>query len=93
MGNKKEFDRKRFEELCIGKWDDQNADSHQRAFNAALHYEMNCRAKYDFPDNRPSLPIPKGERIDDFARQYGTTVNEMKERGLMVDNILDNKTL
>jgi hypothetical protein len=59
----------------------------QRAFDAALSYEKNCRAKYD-RYNLPSLPIPKGEQMIDFAMQYGTTIREMKKHELQVDKLL-----
>jgi hypothetical protein len=50
----------------------------QNAYDAALAYEKNCRAKYD-RFNMHSLPIPKGQQMSDFANQYGTTVEEMKK--------------
>lgn len=54
-------------------------DKCDRAFNARMAYERNCIAKYDYPDwmCKPSKPPVKGERIEDFAYKYGTTVKEM----------------
>jgi hypothetical protein len=60
---------------------------YQKAFDAALAYEKNCRAKYD-RWNQTSLPIPKGEQMIDFAMKYGTTVKEMKNCEFQVEQIL-----
>lgn len=58
-----------------------------KAFEAALAYEKNCRAKYD-RFNKTSLPIPKGEQMIDFAMYFGTTVKEMKECEFQVEAVL-----
>ncbi len=63
----------------------------KKAFDAALAYEKNCGAKYD-RYNQPSLPIPKGEQMSDFAAQYGTTVKEMKECEFQVEYVLGKDT-
>lgn len=62
-----------------------------RAFDAALAYEKNCRAKYD-RFNKPSLPIPKGEQMSDYARAFGTTVQEMKECEFQVEHLIGKNT-
>ncbi|OWP76854.1 hypothetical protein [Flavobacterium oreochromis] len=59
----------------------------ERAFEAALAYEKNCRAKYD-RFNQQSLPIPKGEQMSDYARAFGVTVKEMKDYEFQVEKIL-----
>lgn len=69
------------------KFDNVQKTVDQRAFDAALAYEKNCRAKYD-RYNQPSLPIPKGEQMIDFAMRYGTTVQEMKKCEFQVEKIL-----
>lgn len=64
----------------------------ERAFNAAFAYEKNCIAKYDYVDMRPSRPPKKGERMEDFAFKYGTTVNEMKNQCRQVEIALANES-
>ena len=66
-------------------------EAQERAFNAALAYEKNCIAKYDYIDNRPSRPPKKGERMEDFAFKYGTTVKEMKNQWRQVERALTNE--
>jgi hypothetical protein len=68
----------------------ESIEKQERAFNAMMAYEKNCIAKYDYPDNTPSKPIPRGERMEDFACKYGTTIKEMKACGLQVDRALAN---
>lgn len=53
-------------------------DKQERAFNALFFYEINCIEKYDVPGKPSKLP-PKGERMEDFAMKYGTTVEKMKK--------------
>lgn len=62
----------------------------QKAFDARLAYEKNCIEKYDYPKytGRPSQPPPKGERMEDYAMLHNTTVREMKEVELQVDEEL-----
>lgn len=62
----------------------------ERAFQALLAYEKNCIAKYDYPDNRPSKPPIKGERMSDYAERYGTTIEEMKRHWRGVEYALEN---
>lgn len=62
----------------------------ERAFQALLAYEKNCIAKYDYPDNRPSKPPIKGERMSDYAERYGTTIEEMKSHWKGVEYALAN---
>jgi hypothetical protein len=45
-------------------------------FQALLAYELNAQ-KYDNPYGMPVF-VPIGERISDYARTYGVTVNSMK---------------
>lgn len=59
------------------------------AFIARLEYEKNCIAKYDRP-NRPSIAIPEGERMSDFAYKFGCTVKEMKDVLPEVERFLGN---
>ena len=69
-------------------------DKCKRAFDAALAYEKNCAAKYDYPDwmQVPSRPPKKGESMADFACRYGTTTQEMKECWQQVERaLLDEK--
>ncbi len=61
-----------------------------KAFDAALAYEINCRAFYDRP-YKSSLPIPKGQQMQDYAIKYNTTVEEMKKQELHVDAFLKSK--
>ena len=66
---------------CYEIWDKQ-----QRAFKALLEYELNCIAKYDYLDDRPSKPPKKGETMFDYANKYGTTIEEMKKYWQEVEN-------
>lgn len=62
----------------------------ERAFNALLAYELNCcRHEARYLDPRMAK-IPKGERMDDFAMRYGTTVWEMKKEWRHVEEELGN---
>lgn len=63
-------------------------EAHDRAFNARLAYENNCMLKYDRP-HRPSLPIPKGERMEDYAEQFVTSVKEMMDCELAVERYIE----
>lgn len=68
----------------------ESIDKYERAFNARLAYEKNCIAKYDYQDNIPSKPPIKGERMEDFACRFGTTIQEMKECLPAVERALNN---
>ena len=68
----------------------EEIDKTERAFQALLAYEKNCIAKYDSPDNRPSKPPIKGERMSDYAERYGTTIEEMKSHWKSVEYALAN---
>jgi len=62
----------------------------ERAYNALLAYEKNClkhEAKYINPQ---MAKIPKGERMNDFAMRYGTTIKEMKDQWRQVESALAN---
>lgn len=84
------FERGEFERQYLATPSKESIEKHERAFNARLAYEKNCIAKYDYPDwmMKPSKPPIKGERMEDYACRYGTTIKEMKdvlpavERGL-----------
>lgn len=71
----------------------EHSDKYERAFNARLAYEKNCIAKYDYPDwmHKPSKPPIKGERMEDFARKFGTTIREMEDCEIQVDRALQNE--
>ncbi|MCK5017746.1 MAG: hypothetical protein KAS32_11845, partial [Candidatus Peribacteraceae bacterium] len=64
----------------------ESQEKYELAFAAMLAYEMNCIAKYDYPDRmcRPSRCPVKGERMSDYAIRYGTTLFEMKEHSLQM---------
>lgn len=49
-----------------------------KAFQARLAYEKNCIEKYD-RKGMNSITPKKGERLEDFARMFLTTPEEMKE--------------
>jgi hypothetical protein len=70
----------------------ESIDKYERAFNARLAYEKNCIAKYDYPDwmREPSKPPIKGERMEDFACKFGTTIQEMKDCEIQVERALQN---
>ena len=59
----------------------ESIEKYERAFNARLAYEKNCIAKYDYPDwmMKPSRPILKGERMEDFAYKFGADIKEMRK--------------
>lgn len=64
-----------FRKLYLGEF-----SSHDDNACAALHaYEDSCK-KYDAmtPPGKPVF-IPKGERMEDFARKFGCTVESMKQ--------------
>lgn len=67
-------------------WENKN----EIAFQALLAYEKNCIIKYDYPDNRPSKPPIKGDRMSDYAEKYGTTIEEMKNHWRGVEYIIKN---
>lgn len=76
----------------IGKPSQESIDKYERAFKARLAYEKNCIAKYDYPDwmHKPSKPPIKGERMEDFACRFGTTIQEMKDVEMQVERALQN---
>ncbi len=65
-------------------------EERENAFNARLEYEKNCILKYDRP-NMPSRTPIKGERIEDYAHKFNTTVELMKEVLPSVENYLEDK--
>lgn len=66
------------------------SESQKAAFDALLAYERNCMARYD-RHNRPSVtPIP-GERMEDYAVRFGTTIEEMKAARNEVEAFLENQ--
>ena len=84
--------RSSFFDEIMGKPSQESIDKYERAFNARLAYEKNCIAKYDYPDwmIKPSKPPIKGERMEDFADRFGTTIQEMKECTPAVERALQN---
>jgi hypothetical protein len=68
----------------------ESIDKYERAYQARLAYEKNCIAKYDYPDHRPSKPPIIGERMEDFACKFGTTIQEMKDVEIQVELALQN---
>lgn len=63
---------------------------HDKACRARIEYEFNCRMKYDRP-YRISKPIPKGERMEDYAVKFGVAVEEMGSHEDCIDKmILEN---
>ena len=52
-------------------------DKSNKAFQALLAYELNAM-RYDKPNPFQPTYIPKGERMIDYAKSFGTTVEEMK---------------
>jgi hypothetical protein len=84
------MDNKGFRDWYFTKSSKELIEAQERAFNAALAYEKNCIAKYDYVDMRPSRPPKKGERMEDFAFRYGTTVKEMKKQWRQVKRALEN---
>lgn len=85
------MDNKDFRDKYFAEPSKEFIEAQERAFNAALAYEKNCIAKYDYIDNRPSRPPKKGERMEDFAFKYGTTVKEMKNQWWQVERALANE--
>lgn len=75
------FEREEFEAKYLAKPSKESIEKYERAFKARLAYEKNCIAKYDYPDwmKKPSKPIPKGERMEDFAFKYGADLKEMRK--------------
>ena len=63
------------------------AKQQNRAYEALLAYEKNCIEKYDRPHG-PSMTPPKGERMEDYAIMYNTTVKEMKNHWRAVEKEL-----
>jgi len=84
------LEREEFEAKYLAKPSKEWIEKQERAFNAALAYEKNCIAKYDYIDNRPSRPPKKGETMGDFACRYGTTIQEMKDQWRQVERALAN---
>lgn len=58
----------------------------QRSYYALLEYELNA-TNYD-RINAPSLHIPVGERMIDYAIEYNTTIDDMKKHELEVDRYI-----
>ena len=85
------MENKEFRDKYFAEPSKEWIESQERAFNAALAYEKNCIAKYDYVDMRPSRPPKKGERMEDFACRYGTTVKEMKNQWRQVERALANE--
>jgi len=84
--------RSSFFDEIMSKPSQESIDKYERAFNARLAYEKNCIAKYDYPDwmKKPSKPPIKGERMEDFACRFGTTIQEMKDVEMQVERALQN---
>ena len=84
--------RSSFLDEIMGKPSQESIDKYERAFNARLAYEKNCISKYDYPDwmGKPSKPPIKGERMEDFACRFGTTIQEMKDVEIQVERALQN---
>ena len=84
--------RSSFFNEIYGKPSQESIDKYERAFNARLAYEKNCIAKYDYPDWMCKLSKPpiKGERMEDFACKFGTTIQEMKDCEMQVERALQN---
>jgi len=64
--------------------------AYEAAFRARLEYEENCIRKYDRV-GKPSLPIPKGERMEDFAYKWGVSIEEMKRALPRVESELNQR--
>ena len=82
--------REGFENEYLCKPSAEDLDKHKRAFDALLAYEKNCILKYDYPDNRPSKPPKKGERMEDYARTFGVEIKDMKACWREVERALEN---
>lgn len=82
-------------EYLAGIPTEESVEKYERAFNAAMAYERNCRAKYDYPDflRKASIPPIKGERMVDFAFKFRTTIKEMKSCERQVDKMLAKEKL
>lgn len=78
------FERREFEAEYLAKLSKESIEKYERAFKARLDYEKNCIAKYDYPDwmKKPSKPIPRGERMEDFAFKHGADIKEMRKHEL-----------
>lgn len=74
--------------LCMGSFD--ISEGQKAAFDALVAYERNCIAKYDHPVHPSRKPV-EGERMEDFARQYGTTIDDMKKARNEVEAFLENQ--
>jgi len=85
------MDNKEFRDKYFVEPSKEWVEAQERAFNAALAYEKNCIAKYDYVDMRSSRPPKRGETMQDFAFKYGTTVNEMKNQRRQVESALANE--
>lgn len=59
------------------------------AFNAMLEYERNAMT-YDTPDNKPTY-IPPNQRMDVYARMFGTTIDEMRKYRNDVERFLNTE--
>jgi hypothetical protein len=84
------FEYDEFESLYLQKPSAEMIEKQERAYNALLAYEKNCirhEVKYINPQ---MVKIPKGERMNDFAMRYGTTIKEMKEQWREVEYALEN---
>lgn len=77
-----------FMELYFQKPNIKILEIQERAFQAALAYEKNCR-KHESKYRHPQMAkIPKGESMYEFAMRYGTTVEEMKNQWRQVEYVL-----
>lgn len=84
------FEREKWEAAYLQKPSAEMIEKQERAYNALLAYEKNClkhEAKYINPQ---MAKIPKGERMNDFAMRYGTTIKEMKHQWRQVESALAN---
>ena len=82
--------REEFENEYLCKPSAEDLDRHKRAFDALLAYEKNCILKYDYPDNIPSRPPKKSERMEDYARTFGVEIKDMKACWREVERALEN---
>lgn len=67
---------------------DQPSKEIENSFNALLAYEKNCILKYDRP-NKPSICPKRGERMQDFALKFNTSIELMKKQRNMVELYLE----
>jgi len=68
----------------------EECEGFSRAYDARLAYEENCLRKYDRV-GKPSLPIPIGERLEDYALKYRTTPEAMRQILPTVEAELDRR--